>query len=50
LSKNNIIFWGEVIKILHCITGGMGGGLGSPKMDYVIFEQSPFITIIDCKH
>ena len=43
LFKNYVIFWGgrgEVIKRLHWITGGRGGGLGSPKKDYVIFEWS----------
>ena len=30
----------EVIRRLHCITGGRGGGLGSPKKDYIIFEWS----------
>ena len=43
LFKNYVIFWGgggEVIKRLHWITGGEGGGLGSPKKDYIIFEGS----------
>ena len=31
---------GEVIKRLHWITGGRGGGLEDPKKDYVIFEWS----------
>ena len=40
--KNYVIFWGgggEVIKRLHWIKGG-GGGLRSPKKDYVIFQWS----------
>ena len=44
LFKDYIIFFGgeggEAIKRLHWITGGRGGGLGSPKKDYVIFEWS----------
>ena len=43
MCKNYVIFWGgggEVIKRLHWITGGRGGGLGGPKKDYVIFEWS----------
>ena len=43
LCKNYVIFLGgggEVIKRLHWITGGKGGGLGSPKKDYAIFEWS----------
>ena len=50
MCKNYVIFLGrggEVIKRLHWITGGWGGGLGSPKKDYVIFEWS-FTT--PCKH
>ena len=44
LLKNYVIFLGgggEVIKRLHWITGGRGGGLRGPKKDYVIFEWSP---------
>ena len=44
LFKNYVIFLGgggEVIKRLHWITGGRGGGgLGTPKKDYVIFKWS----------
>ena len=41
MCKNYVIFWGgggEVLKRLHWITRGRGGGLGGPKKDYVIFE------------
>ena len=45
MFKNYIIFWGgegEVIKRLHWITGG---GKGTPKKDYVIFEWSLILIV-----
>ena len=31
---------GEVVKRLHRITGGRGGGQDGPKKDHIIFERS----------
>ena len=33
----HLLVVGGVINRLHCIAGGRGGGVGSPKKDYVIF-------------
>ena len=38
LFKNYVIFWGGGGRSSKDYIGLQGGGLGSPKKDYVIFE------------